>query len=87
MGGVGASSVIATGNVAVRQTVGWQATCQCSVEDVVPATVLDPFNGSGTTGRVANRLGRAYIGVDVAEEYLTDLSAKRMENIQYEMSW
>lgn len=86
-GGVGASSVIATGNVAVRQTVGWKPTCQCSVEDVVPATVLDPFNGSGTTGRVANRLGRAYIGVDVAEEYLTDLSAKRMENIQYEMSW
>lgn len=69
------------------QTTGWRPSCKCEHNQPVPATVLDCFNGSGTTGRVANRLGRAYIGVDVAEEYLTDLSAKRMENIQYEMSW
>jgi hypothetical protein len=32
--------------------------------------VLDPFSGSGTTGRVALRLGRDYIGIDLNESYL-----------------
>ena len=32
--------------------------------------VLDPFNGSGTTGVVALKLGRQYIGIDNVEEYL-----------------
>lgn len=38
--------------------------------------VLDPFNGSGTTGIVANRLKRRYIGIDNEKEYL-DLTIKR----------
>lgn len=33
-------------------------------------TVLDPFNGAGTTGLVCQRLGRNYIGSDINEEYL-----------------
>jgi DNA modification methylase len=32
--------------------------------------VLDPFSGSGTTGMVALRTGRRYVGVDLSEEYL-----------------
>jgi len=39
--------------------------------------VLDPFNGSGTTGVAATLLGRAYVGVDKEAEYL-DIAAKRM---------
>ena len=27
--------------------------------------VLDPFSGSHTTGRVANRFGRKYVGYDI----------------------
>jgi DNA modification methylase len=33
-------------------------------------TVLDPFSGSGTTGQVALREGRNYIGIDVQPNYL-----------------
>lgn len=32
--------------------------------------VLDPFNGSGTTGVVANKLGRKYIGYDPNGNYI-----------------
>lgn len=32
--------------------------------------ILDPFNGSGTTGIVAKRLQRSYIGIDNVIEYL-----------------
>jgi DNA modification methylase len=31
--------------------------------------VLDPFNGSGTTTFVSNKLGRKYIGIDMSETY------------------
>ena len=40
-------------------------------------TVLDPFNGSGTTGKVAVQLGRAYVGVDIATEYLDGVTSER----------
>ena len=40
--------------------------------------VCDPFHGSGTTGVVALRLGRAYIGVDISEEYLHGVTQERM---------
>jgi len=32
-------------------------------------TVLDPFNGAGTTTAVASRLGRRFIGIDMSKEY------------------
>ncbi|MBU0758232.1 MAG: site-specific DNA-methyltransferase [Nanoarchaeota archaeon] len=41
--------------------------------------VLDPFNGSGTTGVAANRLGRKYIGIDKEKEYL-DITVNRLKN-------
>ena len=41
--------------------------------------ILDPFNGSGTTGIVANRLNRRYIGIEKEKEYL-DLTIKRKES-------
>lgn len=39
--------------------------------------VLDPFNGSGTTGIVANNLKRQYIGIELEEEFL-NLTIKRL---------
>lgn len=41
--------------------------------------ILDPFNGSATTGVVAIRNKRHYIGIDNVEEYL-ELSKRRLEN-------
>jgi DNA modification methylase len=35
----------------------------------IPCTVLDPFAGSGTTGVVALRLGRSFIGIELSPEY------------------
>ena len=46
----------------------------------VGGIVLDPFFGSGTTGAVAKRLGRQYIGIDLNPEYC-ELARKRIEAI------
>ena len=42
-------------------------------------TVLDPFNGSGTTGQVSVKHGRNYIGIELNPEYI-ELSKKRLES-------
>ena len=52
-----------------RQTTGWQLTCDHDSEPV-PALVLDPFCGSGTTGVVALRHGRSFIGIELNPEYV-----------------
>ena len=60
----------------VYQSLGWQSTCEHDAERV-PATVLDPFVGSGTTAVAAQRLGRRAVGMDASEEYL-QLAQKRI---------
>lgn len=47
----------------------------------VPATVLDPFSGSGTTGAVATKLHRNYIGIDINAGY-HDLAEERIGGTQ-----
>jgi DNA modification methylase len=60
------------------ETLGWRTTCshddpkrslQISDLDPVPAMVLDPFCGSGTTGVVALRHNRSFIGIELNSEY------------------
>lgn len=46
--------------------------------------VLDPFNGAGTTGLVAQQLRRSYIGIDINPEYLA-LTRKRLAEVQVEL--
>jgi len=46
--------------------------------------VLDPFNGSGTTGIVAHKLNRNYIGIDNNKEFL-DLTIQRFKDIKIDL--
>lgn len=41
--------------------------------------VLDPFNGSGSTGIMARYLGRHYIGIDCSKEYI-ERTRERFDN-------
>ncbi len=59
------------------KTLGWQPTCSCPAADPVACTVFDPFSGAGTTGLVANRLGRRYLGTDLSLDYL-QMSRRRI---------
>ena len=53
-----------------------QLAQRCIVAGCKPGgTVLDPFNGSGTTGLAAQRTGRKYVGIDLNADYL-DLSLR-----------
>lgn len=51
------------------QTTGWRPTCEHDAP-AVPCTVLDPFGGSGTTGYVAQELGRKWIACELNPEYI-----------------
>jgi len=46
--------------------------------------VLDPFAGAGTTMRVAERLQRNSIGIDLNAEYI-ELQHRRTDGVQVEM--
>ncbi len=80
-----------------RTTTGWRPTCQCfdavahwqqrdfSPPAKVPATVLDPFMGSGTVARVAERLGRNWLGFDL-DERNAEMCELRLKRNQMEMT-
>jgi DNA modification methylase len=61
-----------------RWTTGWQPSCTCAAP-TVPATILDPFCGSGTTLMVALRLGRRALGIELNPQYI-DLARRRIED-------
>ncbi|OGM09207.1 hypothetical protein A2Z67_04675 [Candidatus Woesebacteria bacterium RBG_13_36_22] len=54
--------------------------CGCNA-GWIAGSVLDPFAGSGTTIRVAEKLGRRGFGVDLG---YSELSTKRTQNVQKE---
>ena len=49
----------------------------------VGSVVLDPFMGSGTTGKAALEEGMEFIGIEQSEEYI-DISKKRLTNVAYQ---
>ena len=58
-----------------KTTVGWEVDCDCNAERV-PCVVLDIFAGSGTTLRVASKLGRKGIGIELNPEYIKILKKR-----------
>ena len=60
------------------ETVEWRPTCAHADASPIPAIVLDPFCGSGTTLLVARQLGRYGLGFDLSETYLRDNAAVRL---------
>ena len=47
-----------------------EANCRCG-HKFIPGVILDPFcGGSGRAARMARKLGRKFIGVDLKEDYL-----------------
>jgi len=64
-----------------RQTVGCRPTCMCRGQHGItePCLVLDPFAGSGTTGRVAIELNRRAVLNDLAYQ---ELAEKRTSKVQ-----
>lgn len=57
-------------HIAVKRTTGYRPTCDCNAGDPVPATVADPFTGSGTVLQVSINTGRRFVGSEIAEHYL-----------------
>lgn len=51
-----------------RQTVGWEPTCEHD-DPGARCTVLDPFAGAATTGVVAARHGRDFLGIELSGTY------------------
>lgn len=56
-------------------TIGW-SDCGCGV-GFVPGLVLDPFIGSGTTGLVAAKNDRSFLGIELNPKYI-DLAYNRI---------
>ena len=79
----------AGGNRLAVRTIGtdaWLPTCahveQLGAEPLappVPAVVLDPFSGAGTTALVATRLQRRAIGIELNPEYVA-MSERRIRS-------
>lgn len=61
----------------VTQTLGFRRTCAHNAP-AVPATVLDPFAGSGSTLIAARQLGRSAIGLDLNLSYILDIARERL---------
>lgn len=70
--------------------IGWQPTCTCyddhhqsGRKETLPVdrcVVLDPFGGAGTTGMVADRLGRDSVLVELNPEYARMAEARIVED-------
>jgi DNA modification methylase len=53
----------------VTTTTGFEPICDCGAETIQPV-VLDPFAGASTTGLVALRHNRSFVGIELNPEYV-----------------
>ena len=57
-------------------TKGWAQSCTCEPAPPIPATVLDCFLGSGTSGLAAKNLGRSFVGIELNPDYASMASQR-----------
>lgn len=67
--------------VATR-TAGWRQGCDCQKAEPIPATVLDPFGGAGTTGVVALEHGRRAVLCELNPEYVAEHIVPRLDAVE-----
>jgi len=60
----------------------WIPDCICEAGEPVPCIVFDPFVGSGTVERVAIRLRRRSIGIDLNFNYINKIARIRTGELQ-----
>jgi len=63
--------------------VGWRPTCDCGLTPV-PCTVLDPFGGSGTTGKVAASLGLDCILIEIGSHHLPLIHERTQQHVTHQ---
>lgn len=61
---------------AIRNTIGW-SVCGCGA-GFKPGIVLDPFFGAGTTGLVALKLNRSFVGIELNPAYI-EIANRRLK--------
>jgi hypothetical protein len=64
-----ASAEFRPGMAYENRTLGFRPSCGHDAP-AVPGTVLDPFAGAGTTGMVALRHNRSFVGLELSPEYV-----------------
>jgi hypothetical protein len=62
-------------------TTGWRPSCRCPDAPPVPATVLDPFGGAGTTALAAANLGRSSIVCELNRDYCEMARRRISDNV------
>lgn len=67
----------------ISKFIGYEK-CECNV-GFSGGVVLDPFFGSGTTGVVAKKLGRNYIGIELNSEYIK-IAEKRLSEVSNQLT-
>jgi DNA modification methylase len=65
-------------HVTTVKLLGWQQSCSCPPAPPIPCRVFDPYGGSGTTVKVANKLGRDGFSTELSAEYI-DMARARMD--------
>lgn len=61
----------------ISTTTDWKLSCTCPPAEPIPCTILDCFGGAGTTGLVADRLGRDAILIELNAKYVA-MAEKRI---------